>query len=107
MTRPVIISGESARAAVERCFQREATIAGPSDYVPGSLAIIWLDELTPSEAQVLARTIANAEPRPIAVRGERWDGFEPIPLAGHCRGIISGFGIVGLQAALAHIAANA
>lgn len=64
-------------------------------------AVIVLDALTADEIATLEKhLLADGERRCIAVLARKWDGFEPVPLVAACRGIISGFGLAGVAAAL-------
>lgn len=64
-------------------------------------AVIVLDALNVDEIATLEKLLlAAGERRCIAVLARKWDGFEPVPLAAACRGIISGFGVAGVTAAL-------
>lgn len=67
-------------------------------------AVIVLDALTDDEVAALQRLLADSGRESIAVLVRRWDGLEPLPLASQCRGIISGFGMAGVSAALDRLA---
>ena len=95
-----IVAGESDVRAVRDALAGAATVATPAEWEPAAPVIIWLDGLAPSEIQHLEALIAKTGSRPIGVLGARWDGFATIPLAAHCRGVVSGFGYAGLRAAI-------
>lgn len=63
-------------------------------------AVIVLDALTAEETSALEQLLANNKRQCIAVLARKWDGFEAVPIAAACRGIISGFGLAGVTAAL-------
>jgi hypothetical protein len=55
-----------------------------------------------SGESALAAALGRVE-RVILVRAERWDGHTPDPLAAAATGVISGFGEVGIAAAIAEL----
>lgn len=68
--------------------------------VKGGIVVV-LDGLEEGEVTSLEEMLGDtAERRSIVVLLGRWDGFAAVPLAAVCRGIISGFGVAGVAAAL-------
>ncbi len=96
-----IIAGDAQVQAVRDAIAGGARVVPPAEWQGRGSAVIWLDELTPSEVRRLQTLLTETMSRPIGVLGARWDGFVAIPLAAHCRGVISGFGLAGLHTALA------
>lgn len=99
-----IVCGEAALADIRTQSLPGVEVVPVDAYAPGGPAVVWLDGLSADEVAALSGKLATAKPRPIAVLGAKWDGFEPVPLAAHCRGVISGFGLGGLNAAIETLA---
>jgi len=66
----------------------------------GGPAVILSDALLESAAAV-SFAIKTSGRSCIEVRSERWDGETESPLSAACRGVIAGFGIAGVAAAVA------
>jgi hypothetical protein len=62
--------------------------------------VVVLDGLEADEVAALETLLGAEERRSIAVLMGRWNGFAALPLVAACRGIISGFGMAGVEAAL-------
>jgi 3-dehydroquinate dehydratase len=62
--------------------------------------VIWADAVSPADTERLVHAIQASGRRCIEVRAERWDGRTPSPLSAACGGVISGFGVNGMQAAV-------
>ncbi|MBI5948896.1 MAG: hypothetical protein HY875_12230 [Chloroflexi bacterium] len=56
----------------------------------------WLEPVA-AEVRVRAGPV-------IEVRSQRWDGVTPSPVSAACRGVISGFGVRGVDAAVSVLA---
>ena len=69
--------------------------------MPGVQAVIVSMEFTDEEQGWIADAIRIVNITAIEVRCDRWDGFTPSRLSAACRGVISGFGMAGVPAALA------
>jgi hypothetical protein len=66
----------------------------------GATAIVLLaDGLEDREMRDVVTAVRHTAAPVFAVRSEQWDGFTAWPLAGACRGAISGFGVDGARAA--------
>jgi 3-dehydroquinate dehydratase len=65
-------------------------------------AVLWSDGLHGSELEAVATAVRECERPVIEVESERWDGFSHSPLSAACKGVISGFGFAGVEAA-AHL----
>ena len=63
-------------------------------------AVLMTDAIPPADADAVARAVRRAARPVIEVRGKRWDGIEPSPISAACRGVISGFGVDGIAAAV-------
>ncbi len=62
--------------------------------------IVWAGAVPMSRVAEVVQTVAGRSSRCIEVRAERWDGHSPSPLSAACRGVISGFGLNGIHAAV-------
>ncbi len=62
--------------------------------------VVWGPAIPESAVERMADAIRASGIQCIEVRPERWDGRTPSPLSAACRGVISGFGIAGILAAL-------
>jgi 3-dehydroquinate dehydratase len=63
-------------------------------------AVLVSDGLLEEQLAALAAEIRRLRRQVIEVRAERWDGASFSPLSAACRGVISGFGLDGIGAAL-------
>lgn len=63
-------------------------------------AVIWSDGLDWDSLEAVAAAVRAREGACIEVRSAGWDGETTSPLSAACRGVISGFGVSGLAAAL-------
>ena len=99
MTPPIICSAGYADELRAAGYEPVvAAMCSPATFDAG--AVIVLDELTPGEVAQFEGLLAASGRTSVAVLVRRWDGFEPLPLANSCRGIISGFGVAGIAAAV-------
>lgn len=105
MTRPVLVlvphgrdSQLVASAGVQVVvYATAADVTAALAAHPALPAVIWSDALPASEVP------AGVQDHPvpvIEVRSARWDGATPSPLSAACRGVVSGFGVGGVAAAL-------
>ena len=62
--------------------------------------VIWAEAVPGPDTGRLIDAIKASEHRCVEVRAERWDGRTPSPLSAACGGVISGFGVGGLLAAV-------
>lgn len=69
--------------------------------------VILSDGITAGIEARLAAIITDRGLVAIEVRSERWNGETPSVLSAACRGVISGFGLNGVPAAVAVLAATA
>jgi 3-dehydroquinate dehydratase len=67
-------------------------IAGP--------AVIVSDGLDAEATEAVAAAVRDHSSPCIEVRSARWDGESFSPLSAACRGVISGFGVAGVAAAV-------
>ena len=63
-------------------------------------AVIWSDGLDADSLEAVAAAVRDRAGACIEVRSDRWDGQTFSPLSAACRGVISGFGERGLEAAV-------
>lgn len=63
-------------------------------------AVLMSDAIPPADADLVAKAVTRAARPIIEVRGSRWDGTEPSPISAACRGVIAGFGVDGVVAAV-------
>ncbi|GAB4331029.1 MAG: hypothetical protein Kow0010_16180 [Dehalococcoidia bacterium] len=63
-------------------------------------AVLMTDAVPPADADVVAKAVKRAARPVIEVQGRRWDGMESSPISAACRGVISGFGVDGVVAAV-------
>ncbi len=64
-------------------------------------AVLVSDGLLADDLEQAAEAVRGCGRPVIEVRSERWDGATSSPLSAACRGVISGFGPAGVQAAVA------
>ena len=65
-------------------------------------AVVLVSDLVPAEDLAIVASAVRQDGRPaIEVRSAGWDGETQSPLSGVCRGVISGFGLDGVAAAVA------
>ncbi|MBI2766223.1 MAG: hypothetical protein HYX53_09960 [Chloroflexi bacterium] len=79
-------------AAAEVIAEIESGFAG---------AVLLSDGIAGTDLEAVAAAVRRARKPVIEVRNHGWDGMMPSPLSAACRGVISGFGPAGVQAALA------
>jgi 3-dehydroquinate dehydratase len=63
--------------------------------------VVWSEGLAAGEEAEVAAAVRSLGADCIEVRPERWDGESPSGLSAACRGVISGFGVNGVRAAVA------
>ena len=104
MTPPVLVlvpahSTAPAMAGSEVVVYATAVdIAAALAAHPGAPAVLWSDGLAPGE---VPGGVAGRASGVIEVRSARWDGATPSPLSAVCRGVVAGFGLRGVVAAVA------
>lgn len=67
----------------------------------GGPVVLLSDGLTASDVAAIADAVRRSSRAVIEVRSERWDGQTESELSAACRGVISGFGLDGIAAAVA------
>ncbi len=92
---PLTLPGAQVRRYRDAAELRELLRAADEAFV------LCSDGLPRPDADALAVLIRELGRTVIEVRGERWDGASPSPLSAACRGVISGFGLAGVRAAVA------
>lgn len=63
-------------------------------------AVLLSDGLEGEALAQLSAAVRQAGKPVIEVQSQRWDGFTHSPLTGACKGVIAGFGVLGVGAAL-------
>ncbi|MFN0095744.1 MAG: hypothetical protein ACKVVT_13330 [Dehalococcoidia bacterium] len=91
------VSDPAVKVRGYRTFQDVlAALGAPAD------AVVLLSDLVPETNRMIIAGAVKQGGRPvIEVRSERWDGESDSPLSAACRGVISGFGLAGIEAAVA------
>jgi 3-dehydroquinate dehydratase len=84
---------------------RIATYSGTDDLLKAlrdsaGPAVLWSDSTPAGSLEAIAEAIRERAGPVIEVRRDRWDGETYSPLSGACRGVISGFGALGVREAL-------
>ena len=64
-------------------------------------AVLLSDLIPPTYEAIVASAIRQANRPVVEVRTQRWDGELLSPVSAVCRGVISGFGLSGVEAAVA------
>ena len=83
-----------------RGYRSEADVVTLIPTGAGNILLLS-DALDGSALDGVAKAVRAHPGGIIEVRRERWDGLSPSPLSAACRGVISGFGINGVRAAIA------
>lgn len=96
MAEAVVVAAASQLDAIRDVAHDAVAPEGIPAAVP---LVVWLDGLSKDDMAMLEEALPG-HPGSVCVLGAKWDGFEEIPLAAGCRGIISGFGPAGIAAAL-------
>lgn len=63
-------------------------------------AVLMTDAIPPADAEMVAKAVKRAARPVIEVQGAQWEGTETSPISAACRGVISGFGVDGVVAAV-------
>jgi hypothetical protein len=103
---PAVVCGEALASDLRKAGHEPLVATQTTVEALTGGAVVVLDDLSEAEAVALQGMLADSARASIAVLLRRWDGFEPLPLAASCRGIISGFGIAGVGAAIEQFAGD-
>jgi hypothetical protein len=105
---PASVAGALQGASAEVRAYHTAPEAAAALQSPGWEAAVLLSDGIPPGDDVAVATVVRAAGRPvIEVRRERWDGDTWSPLSAACRGVIAGFGLAGVGAAIGVAAGEA
>lgn len=98
---PASAAGGLALQGAALRLYHTASEAAAALQAPGwDAAVLLSDAIPPAEEPALATAVRAAGRPVIEVRRERWDGETWSPLTAVCRGVISGFGLAGVAAAV-------
>lgn len=95
-----VVAAASQVEQLRRATQGSATVVACDAWQPTDMSVVWVDGLSATELEQLGAVLVSTGMRPVVVLGARWAGFEPVPLAPLARGVISGFGVAGVHAAI-------
>ncbi len=91
------ITDPSVKVRGYRTFQDVLAALG----TPADAAVLLSDLLDEQHGMIVAGAIRQSGRPTVEVRSERWDGQAFSPVSAACRGVISGFGLGGISAAVA------
>jgi hypothetical protein len=91
------ISDPEVKVRGYRTFQEVLAALG----TPANAAVLLSDLIPEPNLMIVAGAVKQGGRAVIEVRSQRWDGASESPLSAACRGVISGFGLAGIEAAVA------